>query len=145
VNRPARTIWRLAMAVLPLAGCGLNRDYGPVAEISGTVRIDGAPLATGTISFVTPATGDVQVFEVTAGRFAGRARVGERRVEVRGFDPPNLPAAGGKDGRTGLPGPAEFPVNTLPDHLSAYSTLTATIEAEGPNLLTFDLATAPPR
>jgi hypothetical protein len=133
------------MAILLLAGCGPTRDYGPLAEISGTVTIDGKPLASGTLSLVTPATGDLQVFEVTGGRFAGQARVGERRVEIRSYAPPDVPGAGGKDARTALPGPNELPVNSLPDHLSAYSTLTATITAEGPNDLTFDLSTDPPR
>ena len=145
MTRPACSIWLLAAAVLLLAGCGPTRDYGPLAEISGTVMIDGKPLASGTISLVTPATGDLQVFEVTGGRFAGQARVGERRVEVRSYAPLNGLAAGGDDSRTALPGPTEFPVNTLPDHLSAYSTLTTTITAEGPNELTFNLSTEPPR
>ena len=145
MTRPACSIWLLAAAVLLLAGCGPTRDYGPLAEISGTVTIDGKPLASGTLSLVTPATGDLQVFEVTGGRFAGQARVGERRVEVRSYAPLNGLAAGGDDSRTALPGPTEFPVNTLPDHLSAYSMLTTTITAEGPNELTFNLSTEPPR
>jgi hypothetical protein len=145
VTRPARRTLLLAAAVLLLAGCGPTRDYGPLAEISGSVTIDGKPLASGTLSLVTPATGDLQVFEVTGGRFAGQARVGERRVEVRSYAPLDLPAAGGKDARSDLPGPTEFPVNSLPDHLSAYSTLTTTITADGPNDLTFDLSTDQPR
>jgi len=145
VTRRTRRTLLLAAAVLLLAGCGPTRDYGPLAEISGTVTIDGKPLASGTISLVTPATGDLQVFEVTGGRFAGQARVGERRVEIRSYAPLENPAAGGKDARTALPGTTEFPVNTLPDHLSAYSTLTTTITAEGPNQLTFDLSTDLPR
>ncbi|MFM8413436.1 MAG: hypothetical protein ACKOCX_01790 [Planctomycetota bacterium] len=39
---------------------------------------------------------------------------------------------------------ARFPTNTLPDHLGAYSTITAKITAEGPNDLSFDLSTTPP-
>jgi len=130
----------LTAALLTVAGCGPARDYGPLAEISGTVRIDGQPLANGTISFVTPATGDLQVFEVSDGRFAGRARAGERRVEVRGYA---APAAGSPGGPTDIPGPAGFAANTLPDHLGPYSTLTVTITAEGQGELSFDLQTKP--
>jgi len=145
VRSPLRLARLAALALLTLAGCSPIRDFGQLAEISGTVTIDGKPLESGTLSLVTPATGDLQVFDVTGGRFAGRARVGERRVEIRSYAPLENPAAGGKDARTALPGTTEFPVNTLPDHLSAYSTLTTTITAEGPNQLTFDLSTDPPR
>ena len=138
---PVRSIWLAAAALVAVAGCGPAKIHGPLADISGLVRIDGKPLANGTIAFVTPATGDLQVFEVKAGRFTGRARVGERRVEVRGYA---APAASGTGGITDIPGPAGFAANTLPDHLGAYSTLTVTITADGQSELSFDLLAKPP-
>ncbi len=35
-----------------LAGCGLRPDVPPLAEVHGTVRLDGRPLARGTVQFV---------------------------------------------------------------------------------------------
>lgn len=64
------------------------------------------------------------------------SRAGPARVcgESSFADPAERPAA------TDLPGPAApFPSNTRPDHLDAISTITATVAADGPNTLTFDL------
>lgn len=131
----------LSAAVACPAGCRPARSHGSLTEISGTVTVDGRPLDNGVISFVTPTTGDVQVFEVHAGRFAGQARVGERRIEVR-----RLVAAAPGPAATELPSPSgPVLVNDLPDHLNAMSTITASVTADGPNTFAFDLRSASSR
>lgn len=129
----------LALAILGSVGCRRAAQYGPLADVSGTVTVDGKPLDDGTVAFVTPATGDVQVFPVRDGRFAGRTRVGDRRVEFRRYVAAKAEASGFE-----LPGPSPFPANTLPDHLNSMSTITVTVAAEGRNEFTFDLDTTPP-
>ena len=129
----------LALAILGSVGCRRSPTYGPLADVAGTVTVDGKPLNDGTVAFVTPATGDVQVFPVRDGQFTGRSRVGERRVEFRRYAAAKAEASGLE-----LPGPSLFPANTLPDHLNSMSTITVTIAAEGRNEFTFDLKTAPP-
>lgn len=135
----ARVVLVMLLAASSTPGCRRPPAYGPLADVSGTVTVDGAPLDNGTVSFVTPTSGDVQVFEIRGGRFAGRARVGTRRVEFRCHTAAK-PGGAGFD----LPGPTPFSVNTLPDHLNSMSMITVTIAAEGRNEFTFDLKTALP-
>lgn len=120
-------------------GCRRGPAYGPLVDVSGTVTVDGSLLDDGTAAFVTPASGDVQVFAVRDGRFAGQARVGLRRVEFRRYAPPK-PNRSDSD----LPGPDPFPANTLPDHLNSMSAITVTIAADGRNEFAFELLTSPP-
>ena len=136
MHRSPTLVALVLLAAYGATGCRRSPDYGPLAAVSGVVTVDGEPLDNGTVAFVTPASGDVQVFQVRGGRFAGRARVGRRRVEFRRF------AAPAERPATDLPGPVDpFPANTLPDHLGAMSTITATVACDAANTFTFTLRT----
>ncbi len=118
----------LLATMLTLAGCGTPGVK--LAPVSGTVTLDGAPLAEGTVYFKTVATGAIEAFAVKGGQFSGNAEPGERRVEVtayRSTPRPNDPMKGvtqeslvGANDNTG-------------------SKLTATVSAEGPNAFTFNV------
>jgi hypothetical protein len=45
-----RSCWRVAIAVVCCAGCG--DDHLPLGKVSGTVTLDGAPLARGIVHFI---------------------------------------------------------------------------------------------
>ena len=101
--------WALTLADL-LAGCG---PRGPaLAEISGTVTLDGQPLARGIVTFeaagLRPATAhilDGRIIEVTTHRPNDGVPVGHQRIAVfsraepgpakPGLPPPRAPSAAG--------------------------------------------------
>ena len=72
----------LAMAVLLLAaGCGEDSN---LAEVTGSVSIDGRPVEKGSISFI-PADGQGPTTgaEIVAGKYTSQAPLGVSKVEIR--------------------------------------------------------------
>lgn len=62
------------------SGCG---PAGPKTfPVSGTVTLDGKPLAEGTIHFKSLETGAIDSLPIKDGKFSGQAVEGDRRVEV---------------------------------------------------------------
>jgi hypothetical protein len=115
------------------AGCG--SDVEKTYPVSGTVTLDGEPLADGEIYFVTPATGQIDILSIENGKFAGEAKAGSRRVEIRAYRVIEAQAAD-------MPGydPGESKENYLPAKYNDESTLNAEISADSPNdNLTFEL------
>ena len=118
----------LLAITVALAGCGAPGVK--LVPVSGTVTLDGTPLAEGTVYFKTVATGSVEAFAVKAGQFAGNAEPGERRVEVTAYRTtprPNDPMQG------------ETQVSLVGANYNSASKLTATVSAAGPNAFTFDV------
>lgn len=115
--------------MLPIwSGCG---PTGPkMVAVSGTVTMDGKPLADGLISFKTTQAGDIETINVKDGQFSGKAKEGERRVEIYTFRI-NKGDFGGM--------PMEFKQNLVPPRYSSESTLTAKVTGEGPNQFAFDI------
>ena len=115
-------------------GCNPGEPY-PVA-VQGTVTLDGQPVNDGKISFVT--LGQVpETLDVQAGKFNGKARWGQRRVEIAAYRPYQIPADVPahlhelmKDGKE----------NYLPEKYHRQSTLTANVQQAGLNEFHFDLA-----
>jgi hypothetical protein len=109
-------------------GCGPS---GPkVVPVSGTITMDGKPLADGLVSFKTVQTGDIETISVKDGQFQGKAEEGDRRVEIYTFRI-NKGDFGGM--------PREFKQNLVPPRYSAESTLTAKVTSEGPNQFVFEI------
>ena len=48
--------WIGLLVCVVAAGCGRQSDLPPTAEVSGTVKVDGRPLARGAVKFVPDAT-----------------------------------------------------------------------------------------
>ncbi len=122
----------LMLSVFAL-GCGSGEPV-PV-PVRGTVTLDGVALAEGQISFITP--GQVpEVIDIKNGSFDGKAKWGNRRVEIAAYRPvritPDVPKhviplmEGGKE-------------NYMPDKYHKNSTLSADVQASGPNEFKFEL------
>ena len=151
----AATLWCLAAALAgPLAGCG---PRGPaLAEVSGTVTLDGRPLERGTITF--EATGlraatarivDGRIVEATTHRANDGVPVGRQRIAVFSRAEPVALKPGTAPAKAS-PGSAAFPPSmTGPSLLPARyndpatSGLTATI-SPGQNTLSLELHRRPP-
>ena len=119
----------LAIAIaIGLTGCG--KPGVNLAQVSGTVDLDGAPLAEGTIYFKTVATGSIEALPIKDGKFSGQAEPGERRVEItayRSTPRPNDPMKG------------EIQQSLIGSSYNTDSKLTAKVSPEGPNAFTFDV------
>jgi hypothetical protein len=118
----------LALSLAALAGCG--KAEPKVAAVSGTVTLDGKLLPEGTVYFKTVATGGIESFPVKDGKFAGRAEVGERRVEINAYKSIVL-----KDNSMG----GEIQENIVADRYNTNSVLTATVTAQRPNEFMFEV------
>jgi len=133
--------WGLIGGLLVLGGCeasGLRR-----AAVSGTVRVDGQPLAEGSINFFpTEGTeGPTAGAPIVQGKYqiprANGVTVGKNLVQIQ---------ANRKTGRK-VPNPmapgtlTDEIVELLPPEYNTQSTLVRTIEP-GSNVLDFDLKTA---
>jgi hypothetical protein len=71
----------VAFGALLLSACGSSEDKK--YPVTGTVNVDGKPLADGSIKFVSK--GDFDSLEVKDGKFSGEVREGEHKVEVYGY------------------------------------------------------------
>jgi hypothetical protein len=127
--------WLGLLLLIPL-GCGPKEPI-PVG-VSGTVNLDGQPLAEGKIFFVT--LGKVpEIVDIAAGHFSGKVLPGERRVEIAAYRPyqipPEVPESMHplmKDGKE----------NYLPARYHRDSMLTAEVKETGKNEFTFNLVSA---
>jgi len=125
-----------AVSTIALSGCRPSKSADPMADVSGTVTYRGGPLADGLITFATPTRGVFEAIAIKEGRYSGRARLGERRVEITAFRegkqlPPGSPGAG-------IPYKEQY----LPEKYSSESTLKADVKADQPNTFSFDLTDA---
>jgi hypothetical protein len=122
----------LLSACLLLVGCNDGPPAPKLTQVSGTVMLDGAPMAEGEITFSEPAKGAIDTIKVIDGRFEGKTQPGEKRVEIRAY-------------RLGKPNTAMYgpdakaeKENYIPAQYNSESTLTATIPEDGASGLTFE-------
>jgi hypothetical protein len=66
-----------------IVGCG-ETVVQPVA-VSGTVEMDGKPLAEGTLTLVAEGGTTPSTLDIVNGKFDGKATPGAKRVEIRAF------------------------------------------------------------
>ncbi len=108
-----------------------GRKEEPTYDVSGTVTIDGAPLATGFINFEsqTPDGQPPGSAQIVKGKYATRSRAGKKKVTITSDRPTGEKDSGGFD----------ITVNWLPARYNAKSELKAEVAAEGPNKFDFAL------
>lgn len=116
-----------------MTGCGASGGGSAPLEqvvVSGTVNLDGKPLAEGTIVFTEPGSGGAPI-PIKDGKFEGKAGVGEKRVEIQSL----------KAGEPVKMGDQEMPteVNIIPARFNTETTLKATVDASGATGLKFDV------
>lgn len=127
-----RISWCVPFLVVCLAfsACNRGRPEPKRYPVSGTVTLDGQPLAEGLITFKTIATGAIESIDIKDGKFAGRAEPGDRRVEVYFFRMKTQDIDGMK---------TEIKENVIPARYNTESTLTKNVAPDGPNQFTFEL------
>jgi hypothetical protein len=126
-----------------LAGCGEAGDGLPREAVSGTVTLDGKPLARGVLQMLPAGQGGGTPCGalIEDGKFAIARRQGPvpgEYVVTINSSPDGAP--GGAP--AGPPGPvssAERPKELIPPEYNAQSKLTATVKADSPNMLEFAL------
>lgn len=118
---------------LVLLDCALSCSQGPkYCDVSGTVTLDGQPIAAGNILFsdvggtLGPDSG-----EIKNGRFEAKVKEGKKRVEISAAK--ILP--GGAKGAGGEPVPEEI----IPAAYNTQSKLTEEVTVAGPNEFKFTL------
>lgn len=119
-----------SLSILATAGCesGSQPKMYPVA---GTVSVDGQPLAEGIVNFKTTETGALETLNVRDGKFEGKAKEGERRVEIYSFRTKTQDIGGMK---------AEVKENLIPAQYNLESKLTAKVTPAGPNQFKFEVS-----
>jgi hypothetical protein len=130
LNRLIRCLSGLLVALA--VGCG--RGDGFVAS-TGSVAFDGAPVATGAVSFHPLEQGTApQGAQIVSGRFRIRTLPGRYRVEIVA----GRPQAGGVELTPGMPRLEQY----IPERYNAASVLEADVTPRGRNVFTFDLSSA---
>jgi hypothetical protein len=120
----------LLLLGLTVAAAGCTRT-APQADVSGDVTFEGKPLAEGEIYFITLGK-PPEILPIKDGRFAGKARVGQRRVEVYAYRRAELsPTA-----TITTEAPRE---NFIPARFNSDSNLQADVKLSGPNRFPFSL------
>jgi len=124
----------LLPAVLVFSGCGDNRAP---AKATGTVSLDGRPVANATVMF-SPVSGERNSYGFTDGqgryelRFTGQLKgavVGEHRVDIR---------TGSSEATSATDETGSGPTETIPAKYNTESELTATLRS-GNNTVNFEL------
>jgi len=120
----------LCLVAIAIASGGCGKPAGVVS--TGTVTLDGKPVANGAIVFQpedkrVAAEGSM----IQAGKFRIVGKPGKRRVEISA----SAPAPGTPDPPTG---PVQF-VEIVPDRYNKSTTLVVEVKESGPNTFTFDL------
>lgn len=126
----------LVVMMVSIGGCG--RSGPPVRKmvrVSGAITLDGKPLPDGFVTFVSSTEGRFEALPIKEGKFAGKAGLGKRTVEIIAIR--DLPAAVSSGNDKGPPKPVRE--NYLPAKYSTASTLTAEVTESGPNVFTFEL------
>jgi len=138
---PSRAILGLVL----LAGCGGGGDGLPRERVSGTVTLDGKPLASGSIEFVPGGAGDAGTPALSAG-----ATIEDGAYDIpreSGLTPGKYTvsitsaAGGGAAAANEAPGPApKAAKEAIPEKYNKESTLAAEVKAGGGNTFNFDLS-----
>ncbi len=135
MNPPASLLRGVIYGLLIWVGCGAFvgcGDPGPKTyPVSGSVTLDGRPLAEGDIYFFPlDANVSADAGRITGGQFAFRAKAGKMRVEIRAAH-----VVPGK--RTPMGGPVRE--ESLPARYNKATELTAEVVAGGANQFNFPL------
>lgn len=122
----------IALSLTCLLGCG-SGSQERTSTVSGTVKLNGEPLAAGTITFESPE--DLKVgrasaaAEIKNGHYELKSTPGQKTVRI------SAPEEFGKPDETGTRNTREL----LPAKYNANSTLKKNVTAEGPNQFDFEL------
>ena len=126
----------LGLGLALLAGCSRERPPPPMSQVTGSVMLDGQPLASGEIFFISAAGQAAVKLPITSGSFSGGVALGRQHVQIASYKVsrrkimPDLPDEDVRE-------------NILPARYSVDSTLSADIQADSNPPLTFSLESEP--
>ncbi len=120
---PAMSACLAVLATAIFAGCGRG---GPAeAKVSGSIKFDGKPLETGTITFIpSDGKGATAGTEIKEGRYSLRVPPGPKRVEVRSPKSKPAPPAKPQAGPQSPPPPEE----SIPAVYNSQSTISKEVK-----------------
>lgn len=128
----------IALGLLVSSGCG--KSGGPeTAAVSGTVSLDGQPIAEGDITFAA-ADGLSPPFagKIIEGKYSFACTLGKKRVEITAYR--DIPGKYSEDN----PGEKTLAREQyIPDSANKQSTLQADVSRDGSNSFDFNLLSAP--
>ena len=132
-------LWNVALAGGLLMLCGCNAEDIDRVTVSGTVNLDGAPLADGYITLTPQGAGPSAGAEIVDGRFvfplAGGPSPGSYKVGIVSYQPTGRQIADMDN-----PGQMTDELKAvIPDRYNKASELEIVVAAEGENKLSFDL------
>ena len=114
------------------SGCG-EEPPPPVYPVSGTVTLDGKPMADGEVAFVSVQDSIRDTLPVRDGKFQGEIRAGQRRVEIAAY----------REERQGVEMYGDKApmsrVNYVDPKFNQLSTLTASVNTSSPNEYKWDV------
>lgn len=124
--------WYLLPALLALVGCGESPEVA--YPIKGTVKLDGKPLESGEVYFLTEGKPPV-IVPVKNGEFEGKATAGIKKVQLHAYRVGKATSVSGPGAESAEP-PRE---NYLPARYHSASTETREVSKTGPNVFDFEL------
>jgi hypothetical protein len=134
----------LAVVVIGLSGCGSKPvATQPTGQVTGTVLVNGSPLAYGQIEF-GPADGPErpQRAFIKGGQYTIDVSSGKKRVVIWGITEEahsRIPKVDAGARSKEVEASAVMKENYLPSMYNRESTLTAEVSKDGPNVCNFDL------
>lgn len=132
-----------AALLFALAGCGGGKPPDQsMAQVKGTVKLDGKDLSTGKIVFDAANGQPPADLDILDGKFEGRAPVGKCKVQITSFKQMTMKEKLEKEGKKPMDGPGYDQVqefNLLPDRYNTKSEISREVFADKPNDFSFDL------
>lgn len=129
------TLGLLLMGLISF-GCNGGPPIPKSFPVQGEVTLDGKPMATGEVIFVSVAEGIRDTLKVVDGKFSGEVLAGDRKVEVRSYV--------AKEGNTKMYGADAEPsyVNVIPKKYNEETELTATVKESDDNSFSFKVTSS---
>lgn len=125
----------LAAALVSAHGCSSQSRLPKTHPVSGTVLLDGKPMADGEIYFRNIETGSLNILPIKAGRFVGRAEAGSLRAEINAFHDVITPENKAMYGDLATPSR----VNTIPSRYNIDSDFVAEVHSDGSNDFAYEV------
>jgi hypothetical protein len=137
MHRPPRPCgFVIALIVAVAAGCGRSRPEPAKASVTGTVTLDGQPLATGEVFFISKKGESADRLTVTNGAFSGGVSVGPQSVQIASYKVRRASVM------PGMP-EEELKENVLPAKYGPLSDLVVDIKPGSNPPLAYDLKSEP--
>lgn len=127
----------LALAAGTIAsGCNGQRAEPKSYPVQGEVTLNGKPMESGEVIFVSVADGIRDTVKVADGKFSGEVLAGDRKIEIRSYI--------AKEGNTKMYGADAEPsyVNIIPKKYNEETELTATVKESDDNSFSFEVTSS---